>query len=459
MLQAIWFIIRLGLLVFAVAWVIEHPGTVVINIEPYEIKTSTAVLIFAFVFIAVIFALLYRFYRAFISVPANVRKYKKAKNKENGYLAVTKGLAAVAAGDKNTALKHANRAKKLLPDAALTSLLSAQAALLNNDSTTAQREFEALLDDKEASFFGIRGIINLANKEQDSEKFAYIMQKAEELAPKQSWISEQLFEFQARNHDWNKAEQSLMKAVKLKAINRKDAAKHRQAILIAKAIEAEKQGFLSQALNFAKKAYKIDINFIPATITYARLLHEGNKNRHAIKVIEKTWSNFQHPELVELWLEIMPPIKRKNAELDVKKEYEYQWAYRLYKLVPFGKISNDMMGSAAMKAGKLNEAREFFKLSGNYKKLAKLEIEDGNNETKARKWLEMASDKQEKQNWVCLSCGYISKNWEAVCDSCSAFNQFEWTMPQNHYQGYFKNSNLSYRNNSTSPVLEPPNVA
>ena len=451
MLQAIWFIFRLGLLSLAVAWVIEHPGTVVINIEPYEIKTSTAVLLFVIVFVVVIFALIYHFYRVFISVPSNMKKYREAKNKENGYLAITKGLAAIAAGDKNMANKHTNRAKKLLPNAALTSLLTAQASLLNGNIPIAEREFEALLDDNDASFFGVRGLINIAIKEQDNNKLISVMKRAEDLAPKQPWIAKQLFEFQSCNGEWKKAEQSLAKAVKLGAIGRKEATRHKQAILLAEAMEAEEKGVAHVALSLAKKAYKIDVSFVPAAVAYARLLRESNKRRSAVKVIEKTWSIYQHPELIDIWLCLLPRTNKNKSDKNGDTEEEYKWAYRLHKIIPFGKISNDMMGKVAMNAGKFDEAREFFKLSGNYKKLAKLEIKDGNNEKKAREWLEMASDTQEKPDWICEICGYKASKWQPICDNCSMFNSFEWMVPKAGYCGQ-----LTMTSQIDSSIIEPP---
>ena len=430
MLRAIWFILRLGALVFAVAWVIEHPGKVRINWQGYVIDTSTAFLL-GFITLAVVgFALIYRFYRAFISVPKSVRRYREVQGRENGYLAITRGLAAVAAGDTRNALRHATRAKKLLPAASLTGLLSAQAALLNEDEVQAKLEFEALLDDKNASFFGIRGLMNLAHQNNNQARLVELMEHAETIAPKQPWIIKQLFEHEASQGKWKKAEQTLSKAVRLGAIERSLGEKYRQAILLARGMEAERQNILHSAVSLAKKAHRIDVGFVPASLFYARLLLETNRQRAAVKIVEKAWKQNQHPGLFELWLSMVPPVRKKNATQEDIAEHKYNWVNRLHKLVPYGSTSNAMIGKAAMDAGKLEEARAFFKTAGDYRMLAKLEILETGNEAQAREWLEMAAEVASKPAWVCKSCGFIEgKDWHPLCHSCGLFYSFEWTRP------------------------------
>ena len=442
MIRAIWFILRLGLVVAAVAWVIEHPGKVRIDWQGYLIETSTAFLLGAVVVLVVAFALLYRFYRAFISVPKSVRRYREAQGRENGYLAITRGLAAVAAGDARNAHRHAVRAKKLLPSASLTGLLSAQAALLNDNQAQAKLEFETLLEDKNASFFGIRGLMNLANNNNNRERLVELMEHAETMAPKQPWIIRQLYEHEVCEGQWRKAEQTLSKAVRLGAIDREQGEKDRQAILLARAMGSERQNILHAALSFAKKAYRIDTGFAPAAIFYARLLMETNKQRAATKVIETAWKQNQHPGLFDVWLSMVPLVRKKNATEQELADHKYNWVNRLHRLAPYGGTSNTMMGKAAMEAGKLEEARDLFKTAGNYRMLAKLELLDSGDEAQAREWLEMAADVEASPTWVCHSCGYIDKDWwHPLCNSCGEFNSFEWTrpMPGSYGGGQIKN--------------------
>lgn len=428
MIRAIWFILRLGLLVAAVGWVMAHPGEVRIDWQEYTIETSTQFLLFFITFIVVLFALGYRFYRAFISVPKAVRHYREVQSRENGYLAITRGLAFVAAGDGTGAAKQAKRAKKLLPNAPLTGLLTAQAALMAGDNAAAKLEFETLLDDKHASFFGIRGLMKLAANENDYARLVELMQHAEKIAPKQPWIVGQLFENEATQGQWQKAEQSLSKAVRLGAVDRIAGEHHRQALLLARAMETEEQDILHTALSLAKKAYRIDPSFVPAAVFYARLLLETNKQRAAIKVVEKTWETNQHPDLQELWHSMTPALRKKEASDLDRAENRYYWVRRLFKKAPHSSASAAILGRAAMAAEKWEEARGLFKQSGDYRMLAKLELVDGGDEGKAREWLEMAAETPGKPAWVCRSCGQAGKKWTPLCRGCGAFNTAVWAL-------------------------------
>lgn len=428
MIRAIWFILRLGLLVGAVGWVMAHPGDVRIDWQDYTIETSTQFLLFFIAFIVVLFALGYRFYRAFISVPKAVRRYREVQARENGYLAITRGLAFVAAGDGSGAAKQARRAKKLLPGAPLAGLLTAQAALMTGDSAAAKLEFEHLLDDKHASFFGIRGLMKLAANENDYARLVALMRHAEKIAPKQPWIVQQLFENEATQGQWQKAEQSLSKAVRLGAVDRITGEHHRQALLLAQAMEHENQDILHSALSLAKKAYRIDPSFVPAAVFYARLLVETNKQRAAVKVVEKTWETSQHPDLQELWHAMTPALRKKDASDLDRAENRYYWVRRLFKRAPHSNASAALLGRAAMAAEKWEEARGLFKQSGDYRMLAKLELVDGGDEGKAREWLEMAADHPGKPAWVCRSCGQTGRKWQPLCRGCGAFNTAVWAL-------------------------------
>ncbi|TVQ85431.1 MAG: hypothetical protein EA357_00575 [Micavibrio sp.] len=427
MLRAIWFLLRLGLLIAAVGWVMANPGEVRIDWQNYTIETSTQVLLFAVVFLIVIFMIFGRIYRAFISVPKSVRRWREAQARENAYLAITRGLAAVAAGDSGNAGRHARRAKKLLPEAPLTGLLTAQAALMSDDKKTARREFETLLDDENAAFFGIRGLMRLAAADNDQDRMIELMEHAETVAPKQPWIVLHLFENEARQGDWQKAEQSLSKAVRLGALDRTIGEKHRQALLLARGMEAEQQDLLHTALRLAKKSWRIDTSFIPAAVFYAQLLLQTNKQRSAIKTVEKTWRQQQHPDLQDLWLSMLPPLRKKNANEKDYAENRYYWVRRLYRLAPHGSLSCAMMGQAAIAAEKWEEARRLCKQAGDYRGLARLEILDGGDETKAREWLEMAVDLSAHPAWACISCGHAERHWAPLCRSCGSFNTAEWS--------------------------------
>jgi len=432
MLQALWFIIRLSALVYGVIWIAERPGAIMIEWQDYIVETSVGVLAAVMASLMIMSALLYRFWRAFISVPAVVRRYRKAQAKEKGYDAVTKGLVAVAAGDMKGAERQARRAKSLLPGMALTKLLSAQSALMKGDGTLAKVEFQGLLDDRSAAFFGVRGLLNEALKQGDHAEVLKLMRQAEKLQPKRGWVVQTLFDFETRMREWEKAEQTLSKAIRIGVVDRLLGQKHRQAILLARSHEAYQKEILHSALSFAKKAFNLNPGFVPAAERLAVLYQETNKRRAAVKTIEKSWRLSQHPILAQLWLQLKPAAKSQNISEAETNEATYQWMRQLFRLAPYGDVSQSAMGGAALYAGHYAEARELLKNAGAYRQLAKLEKLETGNETKAHEWMEMAADAPPKPQWVCDDCGHVSAAWHPLCFHCEGFDTYNWTRPSVH---------------------------
>lgn len=427
MLRALWFIVKVAAVLAVVIWVAERPGDIVIEWQGYIIETTVGVMVSIVAALMVVTAIVYRIWRGFVGVPEVFRRYRQVQSREKGYQAVTRGLVAVAAGDAHDAQRQAKRAQALVPDISLTRLLSAQAALMNDDPGRARVEFDALLEDKDAAFFGVRGLLNEAIRDGKQDEALEMIRKAESLQPKREWILLTLFDFETRSQEWGKAEQTLSKAVKTGAIDRDTGRRHRQAILLARADEARARGIMHAALTHARKAFSIDPSFVPAAVRTAELLDQTNKRRAAIKTIEKAWKAAPHPDLATLWQVFEPKGKSKSAEQNNKNSYE--WYKRLYRLAPDHPESRRMLGRAAMEAAYWDEAREHLYEAGDFRMLAKLEAEATGNEARVREWLERAADAPPAPKWLCTSCGSAAMDWEALCHHCGNFNTYGWAVP------------------------------
>jgi len=424
MIKALWFLVRLALLIAVIVWVAERPGDVTISWLGYRIETSVG---FALLFISVLIvlsALIYRFWRAFVSVPKIIRRYQSSQNREKGYNAVTKGLVAVASGDNYEASRQARRAEGLLPDQALTKLLGAQSALMNDDAVTARLKFQSLLEDKDAAFFGVRGLLNEARRKGDRHEAVRLMRHAESLQPRRSWIIKMLFDYEAEAGEWEKAEQTLSKAIKTGAIDRETGKKHRIAIYLARSDDAKIKGITHTAISFAKKAYKQNPGFPPAPIRLARLFIASNKQRAAARVIENAWAAMPHPDLINLWDDLAPDPKKGED----KAMTRFNWVKRLTARNPQHRESRMALGKAAMEARLWGEARAHLKAARAYRLLARLEQQESGNEAKAREWLEMAAETPAKPAWVCTSCGTVAPGgWAPLCSGCKGFDTLSWT--------------------------------
>ena len=137
MLRIIFFITQLILLVGFAVWLSDNPGQIEINWLDYEIEThfSVFLIVIAFIFFGLWF--IYYIFNMILSVPKTFLDRRKNRLQSEGYKALTLGMAAVAAGDKDEAIRMSRKANKLIKDPSVTRLLSAQTATLNGDEAAA----------------------------------------------------------------------------------------------------------------------------------------------------------------------------------------------------------------------------------------------------------------------------------------------------------------------------------
>lgn len=311
MFKALWFMIKVGVLVAAVVWVAERPGTVEFAWLDYHLKVQVGLFLLAALLIILFAIFIYSVIQTFVKLPASVRRYNEVKAREKGYKALTLGLTAVAAGDTKMALRQAKQASKLMAgDTGLPLLLQAQAARLDGREEDAQEHFVAMLENKEAAFLGVRGLLQAALDRKDYEKAMDLARTALKTHPKQGWLLKTVYDLELQNQDWSAARATLKKVLKAGGISPAQAKSDKVAMLMA---EAEAEGS-NDALKLLKKAQREDPGFVPCAVRLAEIYQEKGKRRPAMNVVKKTWAVNPHPILEEVWEALgrdgkMTPVK------------------------------------------------------------------------------------------------------------------------------------------------------
>lgn len=428
MFRALWFLLKVALLVAAVIWFSQRPGTVELRWMGYAIEASVGFAAALLTGLLLVWTIVYRFWRAFVSVPAVLRRYRQARAREKGYRAVTSGLVAIAAGDAHAADKYARRAMGMIPDAPLAKLLTAQTALLNGNAPRARVEFHALLENEETAFFGIRGLLNGALSGGNDGEALELVRRAEKLQPKRRWVVRTLFDMETKNREWIKALATLKKGEKLGVFDKVSALHHHQAILCALGEEILRKGDVPEALRCFRHAADMDASFQPAVILLGRTCKNAGKRHLGTKYILKGWAKMPHPDLADIWMTFRPPSRKAKSIYDEGRD-GYLWMKQLYDLNPANRESQRALGLAAMEASLWREAREHLAQAMDYRSLAKLERAETGNEAKAREWLEAASDSPPDPKWVCGACGHLTLDWQALCRHCESFDTYQWVTP------------------------------
>ena len=430
MIRIVAYLTVAAAIMVGVVWLADRPGDVSIVWQGWRIEMSVGVFAAAVALIAIVTALIYRFWRALVATPRRLARWRRDRRQRLGYEALSSGLVAVAAGDPQGARKQARRADTMLGHPPLTLLLSAQAAQLAGDEDTAQRHFRSMLERPETEFLGLRGLLSRAMRDHDMARALALARRAMLLRPKTPWVLTTLLDLQTRAGDWTGASDTLDRAIAARVLPPGPAQRQRAAAAIELSRHALADGRLDDARRTAGKAYRTDPEH-PAVVPWlAARLVDTDRRRRAAKLIEQEWARRPHPELLASYRRARTPFNALAWVKDVE---------RLAAEAPAHPESSRALGEASLEAGLWGEARKHLTTAiaaaGNApsatlcRKMAQVEEADTGNQPLAHRWLELAAEGNPDPAWICESCGAPHAAWQATCRRCGAFDRLEWRVP------------------------------
>jgi HemY protein len=424
LLRLLRYTLVLAIIVTAAVWLAENPGSVQVDWMDWRLDTSMAALLGLLGLAILALVILLRLWRAIRSFPAGWLERRRQRRREQGFQALSDGLAAVAGGQAGQARKLAGKAEKLLQNPQLTSLLAAQSAELNKDDTALGQHYQILQQRPETALAGLKGLFELALRQKDRDAAISHGLAARKLAPTDADLAEQLLTLLVEARRLGEAQDLVIEAGRLKAFD-KVRTNHLRALLInEKAREAEQQDDAADALALAKLAVSHDPGFADAALRLARLQSAQSLGRQAAATLEKAWRSQPLPELGAAYAGL------------VSGEAPLQTLRRLDKLAlshPDHPVTLLLLGRCAMEAKLWGQARKYLtdaslpKTATLLGLLARLEIGEYNNQPAAKAWL--ATTPEPETDWLCRSCAHHSARWSLLCPSCGTLDSLAYQPP------------------------------
>lgn len=422
----IWFAIAAAAMLGAV-WLAERPGAVTAEFHGWRLDTSVGVLMVAVVVLILLGIGAWLLYRWIVGAPFALLEGWGESRKKRGYRALTQGLAAVAAGDGAEAQKLARKADQLLAEPAMTLLLSAQAAQLAGDRDGAERAFNAMLDNEQMAFLGLRGLIGQALREGDQAKALAYAERAFKLRPQTPWVVHSLFDMQAQIGQWKAAQETLDTGLRRKVVTADRGRTLKALVLIERSRTAERDGNASEAQSLAREAFGLAPERIAVTRRLAELQIKNGDTRRAMKTIERGWALAPHPDLAELYL-------KASGETEALKRIGV--VRRLAAQNADDIESHLALAKASLEAGLWGEARRHLETASGTSPSARVcrlmaDVEEGaqSGQAKVHDWLARAAEAPADRAWRCTACAAHHESWRPVCESCGAFGTLAWRAP------------------------------
>ena len=423
MIRLVLVFVLLAVVAAIAAWVAERPGLVVLEWQSWRVETRLWVLLVLLAGLLLVAAGLDRLWRRLRAGHWLSSNRREAGRRRRGYLTLTEGMAAVAAGDAEAARKLARRAEALLEEPQATLLLTAQAAQLNDDEATAGRAFSAMLDHPETEFLGLRGLMAQAVRRDDSVGALALARRAHALRPGTPWVITALIDLESAAGNWAEAGRALEAAVRHRTVA-SEAARHNNALFLHERAQAcERAGEAREALALAEKAAGLQPDSAPLVAHAAALAAAAGKDRRASRLIEDAWASAPHPELARAYAALEPD------EAGTKRAARFE---RLAARAPTHPESRLALAEAALAAELWGLARgqlEPLVAAGPSARVGRLMavLEEGLGDPVAAKdWLVQAASAPTEPAWRCANCHKIAPRLSALCPHCDGLGTLAW---------------------------------
>jgi len=298
MIRVIVFLVLVGLIALGAVWVADRPGEVSIVWQGYRIETSVMVLFVAVVAAIVVALTIWSLIRTVLHFPDIIAMALGHRRGVRGYLAISRGLIAIGAGDVRAAKKFAGEAEKIAPGEPLALLLHAQCAQLSGDRTEAEFGFRAMAERKDTKLLGLRGLYVEAQRRADGVAARAYAEEAAKAAPSLAWAGQATLEYRCAAGDWTGALAALDRNSRYGLIDKPGYRRQRAVLLMARALAVEETE-PDRARALALEAVKLVPDLVPAADMAARLLGERGDYKKAVRAIEAAWKVNPHPDLAD----------------------------------------------------------------------------------------------------------------------------------------------------------------
>ena len=420
MIRIILFLVSLALIAFGFAWMADRPGAVAVTWLGYRIETSITVAVLVLIVLVIVAILLWAILRGIWRSPQQVSLFFRHRRAMKGYVAISRGLIAIGAGDLKLARKSADEAARLSAADPLALLLKAQSAQMAGDRAGAERAFREMSLRDDTKLLGLRGLYVEAQRRDDAPAARRLAEEAAKAAPALAWAGQAVLDDRCAATDWAGALDALDR---MKHGLAKDEYRRKRAVLLTARAQALDEIDRDHARKLILEAVKLAPDLVPAAAMAGRRLAEAGKQRKATKILEAAWKISPHPDIAEAYANVRFGDSARDR------------LARMQKLAD--KMPGQLEGALALARAAL-DAREFAAarqalapyVSTPTRRVATLmaEIEEAEHGDtgRVREWMARAMRATGDPVWT--ADGVVSDRWLPVTPN-GRLDGFQWRLP------------------------------
>ncbi len=423
MIRVVLFLLMVGAVALSVGWIADRPGEVAITWQGWRIDTSVMVMIVAAVAFAIAVSIIWSILRAIIRAPHETMRFWQRRRGRQGYLAISKGLIAIGAGDASAARKYAEDARRLAPQEPLALLLGAQTAQMSGNRDEAERSFRAMAAREDTKLLGLHGLFIEAQRRDDLNAARLFAEEAAASAPSLPWAGQAVLQFRCAAEDWQGALDILARNRSSGALDR-DAYRRQRAVLTTAQAIALEETDRDRSRALVLEAVKLAPSLIPAVALAARFLSESEEFRKASRMIEKAWQAHPHPDLADAYanLRLGDSARDRLSRVQALAEKAPGHVESALAVARAGMAAREFAVARAALDPFLDRPMRRVALT-----MAEIEEADRGDEGRAREWMRRALTAQRDPTWT--ADGFVSDRWMPMSPVSGRLDAFEWKVP------------------------------
>jgi len=420
MIRVVLFLLAVAVLAAGFVWLADRPGDVAVTWMGYHIETSVMVAALAVAVLAVVLMALWAIVRGIMRSPEQAALFFRHRRAMKGYLAISRGLIAVGAGDLRSARRSADEAARLSPGDPLALLLSAQSAQMAGDRGGAERAFREMTRRDDTRLLGLRGLYIEAQRHADAQAARLAAEEAGKASPAPVWAGQAVLDYRCAAADWAGALEALdrMKG----ALEKADYRRKRAVLLTARALALETID-RDAARGDVLEAVKLAPDLVPAAAFAGRRLAEAGEQRKARRILEKAWALSPHPDIAEAYADLRLGDSARERLARMQK---------LAAQVPGQREGALAVAHAALDAREFAAARAALAayLAAPTRRvailMAQIEEAEHGDEGRVREWMGRAMRAAGDPAWT--ADGVVSERWMPVSPN-GRLDGFTWKVP------------------------------
>jgi len=197
--------------------------------------------------------------------------------------------------------------------------MNAQANEMAGYPERAKGSYIALAEDPATAFVGVRGLLNQAMADGDTDRALKLAERAAELRPREASVLDTLYMLQSRKFDWGAARKTLDAQRRAGLVPKPEANRRDAMLALAQADDAEETGEAEHARKLALEATRLDPDNAEAMATASRLLVAAGSKRAAAKLLITAWRRKPDPRLAAAYAAIEPDESAHDRRMRFSK--------------------------------------------------------------------------------------------------------------------------------------------